>query len=110
MRAFYDNNLLEKAQFAVASFLMVRDMDVMVWMKNGQKFDLQDRIETTKVYAKEVEHSEENIEMLGESFLFEDVFSVRSTCTDYVKNKPGDRAPDSFHKLTADQPLFSICL
>ena len=60
MRAFYDNNLLEKAQFAVASFLMVRDMDVMVWMKNGQKFDLQDRIETTKVYAKEVEHSEEN--------------------------------------------------
>ena len=77
MRAFYDNNLLEKAQFAVASFLMVRDMDVMVWMKNGQKFDLQDRIETTKVYAKEVEHSEENIEMLGESFLFEDVFSVK---------------------------------
>ena len=46
-------------------------------MKNGQKFDLQDRIETTKVYAKEVEHSEENIEMLGESFLFEDVFSVK---------------------------------
>ena len=36
MRAFYDNNLLEKAQFAVASFLMVRDMDVMVWMKNGR--------------------------------------------------------------------------
>ena len=28
---------------------MVRDMDVMVWMKNGQKFDLQDRIETTKL-------------------------------------------------------------
>ena len=77
MRAFYDNNLLEKAQFAVASFLMVRDMDVMVWMENGQKFDLSDRVETTKVYAKEVEHSEENIEMLGESFLFEDVFSVK---------------------------------
>lgn len=52
MRAFYDNNLLEKAQFAVASFLMVRDMDVMVWMKNGQKFDLQDRIETTKGLRK----------------------------------------------------------
>ena len=25
----------------------------------------------------EAEHSEENIEMLGESFLFEDVFSVK---------------------------------
>lgn len=36
MRAFYDNNLLEKAQFAVASFLMVRDMDVMVWMKTDR--------------------------------------------------------------------------
>ena len=31
----------------------------------------------SKERAKEVEHSEENIEMLGESFLFEDVFSVK---------------------------------
>ena len=81
---------------------MVRDMDVMVWMENGQKFDLSDRVETTKVYAKEVEHSEENIEMLGESFLFEDVFSVKDLLAQIMKkNKPGDRAPDSFHKLTA---------
>ena len=76
MRAFYDNNLLDKAQFAVASFLMVLDIDVMNYFANGKNFGLSDRIASAKIYAKEVEHSEENIELLGESFLFEDAFSV----------------------------------
>lgn len=76
MRAFYDNNLLDKAQFAVASFLMVLDIDAMNYFANGENFGLSDRIASAKIYAKEVEHSEENIELLGESFLFEDAFSV----------------------------------
>ena len=76
MRAFYDDNLFAKAQFAVAGFLMLRDMDVVRWKQQGEEFTLADRIDTVRIYAKEVEHSEENIETLGDMFLFEEVFSL----------------------------------
>lgn len=76
MRAFYDDNLFAKAQFAVAGYLLLRDMDVVRWKQNGEAFTLADRIDTVRIYAKEVEHSEENIESLGDMFLFEEVFSL----------------------------------
>lgn len=76
MRSFYDGNLLTKAQFAIVSFLMIRDMDVVRYFTNGKQFSLSDRIDTVRIYAKEVEHSEENIDCLGEDFLFEEVFLV----------------------------------
>ena len=76
MRAFYDDNLLTKAQFAIAGFLMIRDMDVVRYFAKGKQFSLEDRIDTVRIYAKEVEHSEENIDCLGEDFLFEEVFLV----------------------------------
>ena len=76
MRAFYDDNLFAKAQFAVAGYLLLRDMDVVRWKQNGEAFTLADRIDTVRIYAKEVEHSEENIETLGDMFLFEEVFSL----------------------------------
>lgn len=78
MRAYYDDNILTKAQFAVASVLMIRDMDVMRYIKNGRKFTLADRIDTAKIYSKEVEHSEENMELLAEDFQFEEVFAPES--------------------------------
>lgn len=76
MRAYYDDNILTKAQFAIASVLMIRDMDVARYLANAKNFTLEDRIDTAKIYAKEVEHSEENMEMLAEDFQFEEVFAV----------------------------------
>ena len=88
MRAFYDDNLLAKAQFAVAGFLMIRDMDVMRYFLRGKQFSLADRIDTVRIYAKEVEHSEENIDCLGEAFLFEEVFSVEELKKQILCTKP----------------------
>lgn len=76
MRAYYDDNILTKAQFAVASVLMIRDMDVMRYVQNGKGFSLADRIDTARIYSKEVEHSEENMELLAEDFFFEEIFDV----------------------------------
>lgn len=78
MRAYYDANIREKAQFAVASVLVIRDMDVMRYLKNQGTFTLADRIINAKIYSKEVEHSEENMELLSEEFQFEEVFSVKA--------------------------------
>lgn len=78
MRAYYDANIRQKAQFAVASVLVIRDMDVMRYLKNQGTFTLVDRIINAKIYSKEVEHSEENLELLAEEFQFEEVFSVKA--------------------------------
>lgn len=76
MRAYYDANILTKAKFAVVSMLMIRDMDVLRFCRNGGVFTINDRIDTARIYAKEVEHSEENMETLADDLQFEDVFEV----------------------------------
>ena len=75
MRSYYDDNILNKAQFAVASILMIRDMDALRFLENGGTFSVEDRVAVAKLYSKEVEHSEENMEFLEEDFQFEDIFA-----------------------------------
>lgn len=76
MKAWYDGNVLSKAQLAAASYLVIRDMDVVRYFENGKKFTLSDRIDTARIYAKEVEHSEYNLELLEDAFSFETVLHV----------------------------------
>ena len=76
MKAWYDGNVLSKAQLAVISYLVIRDMDVVRYFEKGKQFTLSDRIDTVRIYAKEVEHSEYNLELLEEEFSFETVFHV----------------------------------
>ncbi len=77
MKAWYDGNLLTKAQFAIASYMMIRDMDVVRYYKNNRQFLLEDRIDIARIYSKEVEHSEMNLALLEEDFSFEDEFFVK---------------------------------
>ena len=79
MKAFYDYNVLGKVKLAITSFLVIRDMEVEKYFANqgeGKRYTLADRIEIIRIYSKEVEHSEENVESIEEMFLFEDVFST----------------------------------
>lgn len=78
MRAYYDNNIFLKAQFAAVSVIMIRDMDVMRFLHKKGGYTLEDRIDTARIYSKEVEHSEENMEMLAEEFQFETVYDCGS--------------------------------
>lgn len=90
MRAFYDENLLAKAQFAVTGFLLVREMDAARFFTNGA-FTEADRVDTARIYAKEVEHSEENVELLEDDFLFEDVFTVPELMKQILCTRPADQ-------------------
>lgn len=76
MRAWYDGNLLAKAQFAVVGFLVIRDMDLVRYYSNGRKFTLADRIAVARIFSREVEHSEETLELLEDDISFEETFHV----------------------------------
>lgn len=72
MNAVYDSNLLSYAKLAVVFTLMIRDMDAVRFYLNDGKYSLKDRIDVARIFSKEVEHSEENVEYAREEFLFED--------------------------------------
>lgn len=74
-RCVDDWNFWGKAQFVVASCLFVRDMDALRYFRKG-KFTREDRVDVMRIFAKEVEHSQENLDYLEEEFLFEVLYRL----------------------------------
>lgn len=83
MKAYYDFNVLTKIQFAVMSYLTIQDMSIVRLATRQREdatvdFTLEDQIDVARIYAKEVEHSEENMEMMAEEFEFEAVYQIEN--------------------------------
>lgn len=70
LKGVYDDNPLEKVERCVVMVLLMAALGVRVWQRTG-RFTLADQIEVTRQYSKEVEYSDENMELLSEGFLFE---------------------------------------
>lgn len=79
-RCVDDFNFWGKAQYCVSSFLMIRDMALERFYQNGGRFSTEDFVDIARIFAKEVEHSEENLEFLGDEFLFEDIYKCGILC------------------------------
>ncbi|MDD7402365.1 MAG: flagellin lysine-N-methylase [Butyribacter sp.] len=86
-RCVDDLNFWGKAQFVAVNFLMIRDMDMERFAQNQEIFTPEDRVDIARIYAKEVEHSEENLEYLEDEFLFETIYQKE----DLVKQIMTDR-------------------
>lgn len=76
MKAAFDYDFYNKIRFGVVSFLVIRDMDVERFIVNGRQFTKEDRIDVARIYSKEVEHSEDNLQQLTEDFMFEELFEL----------------------------------
>lgn len=74
-RCVDDSDFIRQAKLCLVSFLVVRDMD-MAWYHTRGVYTKEDRLRIVRLYAREVEHSEENLDALAEDFLFEDVYTV----------------------------------
>ncbi len=77
-------NFWGKAQFCVCSFLMVQDMSLERFYQNGESFTVEDCVDIARIYAKEVEHSQENLEFLEEEFLFEEIYQFKALCAQVI--------------------------
>lgn len=73
-RCVDDWNFWGKVQFVAVSWLFVRDMDGMRYWKKG-RYDPEDRVDVMRIFAKEVEHSQDNLDDLEEEFLFEEAYA-----------------------------------
>lgn len=72
MQSVYDFRLLDKIRFGIVGCLIVRGLEAVV----------SDQTQTTaaeiaRLYSKEIEYSEENMQALSEEFLFSEIFEVQ---------------------------------
>lgn len=79
-KSVYDYDVVGKAKMFIANYFILRQMDMLVWYKKRRQFTFEDRIDTVHIFSRQVEYSEENMEALYESFLFDDVFETNNLC------------------------------
>ena len=72
MNSYYNLDALSYGKLAVVFTLMIRDMDILCFEENGGAFSRVDRVDTARIFSKEVEHSEENVEYVREELMFLD--------------------------------------
>lgn len=84
MKAVYDHNVMGKAQFIVACLVVLNDMDMFFYLRKNH-FSMEDRLRNIHIFSREVEYSEDNLDILNEEFLFGNVFSVEGLIS-VIKN------------------------
>lgn len=65
--AVYDDDVLGKMSLAMISTLLVRELAIAKYIENDQVFKRADLIEICMKYSREVEHADENLQMLEEA-------------------------------------------
>ena len=70
MNAIYDSNIIVYAYLCVMFTMIVRDMNAVRYYKNGGRFSIEDQMEVARIFSKEVEHSEGNVEAAKEEIIW----------------------------------------
>ena len=73
-RSVDDFNFWGKMQYVISGYLMMRDMDMICFLQGKEQFPAADRVRVSRIFAKETEHSQDNLDYLEEEFLFEDIY------------------------------------
>ena len=67
--AVYDNCVFSKVALAAYSVCFIREFIMCNWYTNGRKMDLDECIRLAYRYAREVEHSDVNLQCMEEWFM-----------------------------------------
>ncbi|SDM57332.1 flagellin lysine-N-methylase [Lachnospira pectinoschiza] len=73
-KAIYDHDVLSKAKMLITNFFVIKEMDMAKWIDKGWNFTHEDQLDVIHVFSRQVEYSEENMEVLYEAFIFDEIF------------------------------------
>ncbi|MBO3351777.1 flagellin lysine-N-methylase [Clostridium perfringens] len=76
MKAIFDYDVSAKIKLGIISTLMIKELAVVRFIENNNEFTEEDMEEVSRIYSKDIEHSDENIENLQEIFETEEIFEV----------------------------------
>lgn len=79
--AVYDEDAFRKVKLSVVSTMLIRELDFGIWLEKGREFTFEDQVEIAHRYAREVEHSEPNMEAMECMAAEEDVFQLEPLLT-----------------------------
>ena len=79
--AVYDEEAHSKMKFSVIGTLMILETAKTLWAKSPEEGRMAAILEAAKRYSREVEHSDENIELLEKLSRREGVFGLKSLLT-----------------------------
>ena len=74
--AVYDGYPYTKVKLAVVSTLLIQEMAVAVFKKNGGSLEFEDFIHLSHKYSREVEHSDKNLNELEKIFREDESFGL----------------------------------
>lgn len=77
MKSVYDYDICAKVKLAVVSYLIIKELDIVQWIDNKYKLNKNEQIDIMHMYSKDIEHSEENIEVLSELFETNKIFALK---------------------------------
>ena len=78
MKAIFDYDISAKVKLAIISTLVIEHLALLRFLERGEKFTFSDMVEISRIYSKDIEHSEENVENLQEFFEREEAFSFEN--------------------------------
>lgn len=79
--AVYDEEAHAKMKFAVVSTITILEVAKAIWSKNPSMGKMAAILEAAKSYSREVEHSDDNIELLEELCRTEEIFGFEKLLT-----------------------------
>lgn len=81
MKAVYDYDVSAKVKLAIVSVIMIKELNIVRWIKNNKEFNINDQVNIVKMYSKDIEHSEENVDSLYETFEKDEEFNLENLIT-----------------------------
>lgn len=73
LKSYFDDDIYGKAQLAVVGYLMVKELAVCQWIRQGKKYTKADQAELFHLYSREMEHSDENYDEFVDSLKMENM-------------------------------------
>lgn len=77
MKCIFDYDMSSKVKFAIISTTLIKELSIIKYLKRGN-LNKEDVITIARNYSKDIEHSDENVESLFESFETEDLFNIEN--------------------------------
>lgn len=76
--AVYDENAYDKVRFALVNTLLLRELDMALWIKKKEKLEFCEQVDLVHRFAREIEHSDPNLQEMEVLIGYEPVYSLKN--------------------------------
>lgn len=76
--AVYDENAYDKIRFALVNTLLIQELDMALWIKNGKELTFGGQVDLVHRFAREMEHSDPNLEEIEVMIGYQEEYSLEN--------------------------------